>query len=269
MLYNAKNGTLKIGGSEMDYIRFGTGGKVLVMLPGLGDGLRSVKGTALPMAFAYRAFAKSFTVYAFSRKNMLPQGYTTREMAADQAQAMELLDIKKADILGVSMGGMIAQYLAIDYPEKVGKLILTVTSARTNPILLESIGEWVSCANRGDHTAFMDSNVRRIYSEEYYRKNKWLVPTMGKLTKPKSYERFFIQADACLKHDAFESLHQIQAPTLVIGGEKDNALGGDASREIATQIPGAKLRMYEQWGHGLYEEAKDFNQTVLNFLNAF
>ena len=74
MLYNAKNGTLKIGGSEMDYIRFGTGGKVLVMLPGLGDGLRSVKGTALPMAFAYRAFAKAFTVYAFSRKNGLLQG---------------------------------------------------------------------------------------------------------------------------------------------------------------------------------------------------
>ena len=91
---------------------------------------------------------------------------------------------------------------------------------------------------------------------------------MGKLTKPKSYERFFIQADACLKHNAFDNLHQIQAPTLVIGGEKDNALGGGASREIAAQIPGAELRMYEQWGHGLYEEAGDFNQTVLNFLDA-
>ena len=269
MLYNAKNGTLKIGGSEMDYIRFGTGGKVLAMLPGLGDGLRSVKGTALPMALMYRAFTKAFTVYAFSRKNRLPQGYTTREMAADQAQAMELLGIPKADVLGVSMGGMIAQYLAISYPEKVGKLILTVTSARPNPILRSAIGEWVSCAKRGDHTAFMDSNVRRIYSEEYYRKNKWLVPIMGKLTKPKSYDRFFIQADACLKHDAFESLHQIQAPTLVIGGEQDNALGGGTSREIAAEIPGSELRMYEQWGHGLYEEAGDFNQTVLNFLNAF
>lgn len=269
MLYNTKNGTIPIGNAEMDYIRFGTGGKVLVMLPGLGDGLRSVKGTALPMAFTYRAFAKAFTVYAFSRKNALPQGYTTREMAADQAQAMELLGIQKADVLGVSMGGMIAQYLAIDYPEKVDRLILTVTSARPNPILSASIGEWVSCAKRGDHTVFMDSNVRRIYSEEYYRKNKWLVPIMGKLTKPKSYERFFIQADACLKHNAFEDLHQIQEPTLVIGGEKDNALGGDASREIAAQIPGAELRMYEQWGHGLYEEAGDFNQTVLNFLDAF
>lgn len=269
MLYNAKNGTLKIGGSEMDYIHFGTGGKILVMLPGLGDGLRSVKGTALPMAFAYRVFAKEFTVYGFSRKNALPEGYTTKEMAADQAQAMGLLGIPEADVLGVSMGGMIAQHLAIDYPEKVGKLILTVTSARPNPILEASIDEWVSCAKRGDHTVFMDSNVRRIYSEGYYRKNKWLVPIMGKLTKPKSYERFFIQANACLKHDAFESLQQIQAPTLVIGGEKDNALGGDASREIAAQIPGAELRMYQQWGHGLYEEAGDFNQTVLDFLCAF
>ena len=106
---------------------------------------------------------------------------------------MELLGIPKADILGVSMGGMIAQYLAIDYPEKVSKLILAVTSARPNPILTESIGEWVSCAKRGDHTAFMDSNVRRIYSEEYYHQNKRLVPIMGKLTKPKSYDRFLFR----------------------------------------------------------------------------
>lgn len=266
MLYNAKNGTLKIDDTTMDYIRFGTGERILVMLPGLGDGLRSMKGTALPMAFMYREFAKDFTVYAFSRKNVLPEGYTTRDMARDQAEAMEQLGIQKADIFGVSMGGMIAQHLAIDFPEKVGKLILTVTSARTNPILEESIEEWVSSAKRDDHTALMDSNVRRIYSEGYYRKNKWMVPIMGKLTKPKSYDRFFVQADACLTHDAYESLHQIKATTLVVGGEKDLSLGGDASREIAAKIPSAQLLMYAQWGHGLYEEANDFNWVVLNFL---
>ena len=266
MLYHAKNGTLSIDNTTMDYIRFGTGKRVLIMLPGLGDGLRSVKGTALPMAFMYRAFAKDFTVYAFSRKNELPQGYTTCDMARDQAEAMEQLGIQKADIFGVSMGGMIAQHLAIDYPEKVEKLILTVTSSKPNPILTESIDEWVSCAKHGDHTAFMDSNVRRIYSEDYYRKNKWLVPIMGKLTKPKSYNRFYIQAEACLTHNAYENLHQIKAPTLVIGGEQDHALGGDASREIAEKIPNAQLLMYEQWGHGLYEEAKDFNQAVLEYL---
>lgn len=73
----------------MDYIRFGTGKRILIMLPGLGDSLRSVKGTALPMAMMYRKFCKDFTVYAFSRKNALLKGYTTRDMARDQAEAME------------------------------------------------------------------------------------------------------------------------------------------------------------------------------------
>lgn len=265
MVYNAKNGTLQVGGTAMDYIRFGTGDRVLIMLPGLGDGLRTVKGTALPMAWMYREFARDFTVYAFSRRQNLPVGYTTREMARDQKDAMDQLGIEKADILGVSMGGMIAQHLAIDYPERVDHLILTVTSARSNPVLAQSIGEWVSLARRGDHAAFMESNLRRIYSRDYYRKNKWMVPVLGALTKPKSYDRFFIQADACLTHDAFAELHRIRARTLVIGGEQDLALGGEASREIAAQIPGAELYMYEAWGHGLYEEAGDFNSVLRAF----
>ena len=266
MLFDAKNGNLELDGTTMDYIRFGTGKRNLILLPGLGDGLQTVKGTALPMALMYREFSEDFTVYLFSRKNELPRGYTTRDMARDQAEALDLLGIKTADIFGVSMGGMIAQWLGIDFPEKVGKLVLTVTCARPNPVLTESVKEWVSLARQGDHTAFMESNLRRIYSEAYYRKNKWMTPLLGLLTKPKSYDRFYIQAQACLTHNALDSLHRIQAPTFVIGGEKDLALGGEASRELAAQIPGAQLQMYLQWGHGLYEEEKEFNRTLLRFL---
>ena len=254
----------KVG--NMDYICFGRGEKVLIMLPGLGDGLTTVKGTALPMALMYRIFSKDYTVYMFSRKNDLPAGYTTRDMARDQAEVMEQLGIAQADIMGVSMGGMIAQHLAIDFPEKVGKLVLVVTAASVNSLLTESVQEWVEFAKKGDAAGFMDSNLRRIYSADYYQKNKWMAPIMGNLTKPKSYDRFFVQAEACLSHDAYENLQRITAQTLVIGGEQDLALGGEASREIAKKIPGAELSMYEQWGHGLYEEAKDFNQRVLDFL---
>ena len=261
-----RNGTLTLKNGRMDYIRFGSGEKVLVMLPGLGDGLRTVKGTALPMALLYRRFAKKYTVYAFSRREPLAAGMTTRDMAAEQAEAMEALGIDRADILGVSMGGMIAQWLAIDHPHRVGKLILTVTCAEQNPVLRESIREWIDLAKAGDHPGFMDSNLRRIYSERYYRRNKWMTPLIGALTKPKSYDRFFIQADACLTHDARAELGKIQAQTLVIGGEKDLALGGEASKVLAQHIPGAELKMYPQWGHGLYEEAGDFNDQVLRFL---
>ena len=267
MLYHAKNGILHLSDGEMDYIRFGSGKQALIMLPGLGDGLRTTRDTALPMAFLYRQFARDFTVYAFSRKHPLPQGYTTRDMARDQKEAMDLLGISKAHIFGVSMGGMIAQYLALDHPEAVDKLVLAVTSAKPNPVLTESIEEWISLALSGDHDKFMDSNLRRIYSDDYYQKNKILIPLLGKLTKPKSYDRFLIQANACLTHNALDQLPQIHAPTLVIGSEQDLTLGGDPSPEIAAQIPGAALHMYPQWGHGLYEEAKDFNDLVFSFLS--
>ena len=266
MLFDAKNGKLRISGGEMDYIRFGRGEKVLVMLPGLGDGLRTVRGTAVPMAAMYREFGKSFTVYMFSRKSPLPRGYTTRDMARDQAAAMEALGIERAHVFGVSMGGMIAQWLAIDFPERVDRLVLAVTAAEPNPILTESVGEWVALARAGDPAEFMRSNLRRMYSEGYCRKNLWLAPVVGRLTRPKSYERFYIQAQAVLGHDAAAQLHRIEAGTLVLGGGQDRALGCEASRQLAAAIDGAELKLYPQWGHAVYEEEKTFNRTVLEFL---
>ena len=266
MALAAKNGTVRLKDASMEYIRFGTGGKTMVLLPGLGDGLRTMKGTALPVGVMYRKLAEDYTVWSFSRINELPEGYTTLDMARDQARAMEILGIEKADVVGVSMGGMIAQQLAAAFPEKVNKLVLVVTSSRPNPLLLEAVEEWMDLARKDDHTALMDSNIRRIYSEEYYRKNKKLIPVMGRLTKPKSYDRFLIQAEACRSHDAFARLPEITAPTLVMGGGQDNCLGAEASRELAENIPGAQLKMYRQWGHGLYEEEPDFQDAVLEFL---
>ena len=266
MLWNAKNGHVRFPDTAMSYIRFGTGERVLVMLPGLGDGLRTMEGMALPFAAMYRMFAKDFTVYAFSRRDAIPAGQTTKDMARDVKLAMDALKIEKAHVFGVSMGGMIAQHLAADHPEKVEKLILAVTCPRSNHILRESVTQWMEQAKQGDHTALMDSNVKRMYSEGYYRKNKWMVPVMGKLTKPKSYDRFLAQGEACLTHDAWDSLPSITAPTLVIGGEQDHCLGAEASRQIAERIPGAKLKMYDKWGHGVYEEEKTFNTVVLDFL---
>ena len=90
MFFDAKNG--KINGTE--YIRFGTGQRVLIILPGLGDGLKTVGGTAVPMAVMYRMFAKDFTVYMFSRREDLPVGHSTRDMAKDLADSMDDLGIE-------------------------------------------------------------------------------------------------------------------------------------------------------------------------------
>lgn len=266
MFWNARNGVINFRDTTMDCIRFGSGEKILVMLPGLGDGLRTTKGTAIPVAAMYRMFAKDFTVYLFSRKNEIPEGYTTRDMAKDLMLAMKALGIHQAHIFGVSMGGMIAQHFAADYPEMVEKLVLAVTCSRPNPILIGAVMEWMDQARQGDHRALMDSNMQKIYTDGYYRRNKWTILLVSKITRPKSYDRFLRQAESCLTHDSHHRLAEITAPTLVIGGEEDRCLGGDASRELAERIPNAVLKMYPGQGHGLYEEAKDFNATILTFL---
>ena len=259
-----KSGTI----GNIDYISFGSGAKIMVLLPGLGDSLRSLQSTAVPLSVAYHTFAKEYTVYVFGRRHELPEGSTTRDMARDLNRALEELEIYKADVVGVSMGGMIAQWLAINFPEMVKRLVLVVTTSKPHALLTEALTEWMDCARRNDHEAFMESNLRRIYTEEYCEKYKWLVPFMGKFTQPKSYDRFLVQAHACFEHNAAGHLNEIKAPTLVIGGEQDQSISADESRYLAQNIPGAKLYMYENLGHGLYDEAKDFQSRVFKFLTA-
>ena len=117
MLWNAQNGTVKIGDMDMYYVSFGYGSKTLVVLPGLSDGLTTVKGKALLLASPYKRFFKDYTVYMFSRKNEMPEGYSIRDMASDQAKVLKKLGITRANVMGGSQGGMIAQFLAIDYPK--------------------------------------------------------------------------------------------------------------------------------------------------------
>lgn len=266
MLYNAKNKSVKIGNTSMNYAVFGEGEKSLVMIPGLGDGLRTERKLAAFYAVLYGKFAKDYTVYVFSQKNVMPDRYSTRKMARDMKEAMDSIGIEKADIIGVSLGGMIAQHLAADYPEVVDKLVLVVSSPRKNQYTQGTISGWIEMAKRQDYRRLMVDNLKKMYTKEYLEKNKWMMAVAGKVGKPKSYERFITMAYACLYHDAYEKLSKIQAETLVIGGELDRTLGGKGSLELADNIPNAILKMYPQYGHALYEEAKDFNQVVLDFL---
>lgn len=267
MFINAKGGTVRVGGEDMEYITFGNGSRYLVMIPGLGDGLQTVKGFAVPFSLLYRQYAKKYRVYVFSRKNKFSEDYTTRDMAKDLMLAMEQMGFRKADIVGVSQGGMIAQYLAIDYPQVVNKLVLAVTTARPNETIRNVLHHWVEMAKAGDYRGIFIDTAEKSYSEKYLKKNRWIYPLVGRIGKPKKFDRFIIMAKACLNHNSIEELDKIKCPTLIIGGGDDKIVTGNASVEIAEKISGSTLFMYERLGHGLYEEAKDFNSRVLSFLD--
>ena len=260
-----KNGSVTVENRKLNYIRFGGGDRTLVMLPGLGDGLRSVRGLAMPMALMYRRLTGHFTVWMFSAGDPLPQPCTIGALAEDLIAAWDILGLRNVNLLGVSMGGMLAQELTLRAPEKVERLILTVTAPEPNPLLEESVRGWIGMAGRGDYRGIMLDTAERSYSEAYLKKAKLGYTLFGNMGRPSSFDRFLAMSEACLAHDCRERLGAIRCPTLVIGGEKDRALGAEASRELAERIPGSELFLYPQYSHALYEEAGDFLARVDDF----
>lgn len=266
MLYNAKAGTVAAGGTEMDYVAFGHGTTPLVMLPGLGDGLKTVAGQAMPLALYYKAFARKFRVYIFSRKRVLKQGYSTKDMAKDQMAALEALGIFHFCLMGVSQGGMVAQHMAIHYPRQVKKLVLAVSISRPNEMFCGVVSRWIRLAEKGEYAALMVDTAEQMYTPQKLKSYRWLYPVLTRWGKPKDFTRFLVQAAACLAHDAYSELGRITCPTMVMGGGQDRVVGREAALEMAKRIGKATLLMYEEFGHAAYEESKEFNQKVIDFL---
>ncbi len=269
MFNGAKGGRLEIDGTDMDYIRFGKGERTLVIVPGLSDGLKTVKGMAKTMAFMYRAYAKHYRVYVFSRKNRLEPGYTTRDMARDLAKAMDMVGISRAYVKGVSQGGMIAQYLAIDFPGKVEKLVIGVSISRQNPTIQSAVRGWIAMAEADDYRSLAIDSIEKTYTEAWIQKKKYrmMYPIITRVGRPKDLSRFITQAHACIGHDAYDELERISCPTLVIGGDSDDVVGRGTSEETAEKIPGSRLVVLPGLGHGAFTETKDFDREVLAFLS--
>ena len=264
--WNVKNGCVKIDDTDMYYVSFGHGHKTFIVLPGLSDGLLTVKGKAILLAKPYEKFFDDYTVYMFSRKNEMPEGYSIREMASDQAKALKELGIAKASVMGVSQGGMIAQFFAIDFPELVDKLIIAVSAPRVNETIYRAVGAWIEMAGKGDYKSLMIDTAEKSYSEKYLKKYRRFYPVIGMIGKPRSYDRFLVNAKAILEFNAYNKLNRIACPTYIIGGDDDKTVGVNASYEMKERIKHSDIYIYKGLGHAVYEEAKDFYNRVYNFL---
>lgn len=262
-MYKAQNKTLILNGTKMDYLTFGKGIKPLILIPGLST--QRLKGRAFSMSYVYRIFAKEYKVYMFDRKNKVEAGYSISDMADELAQAMKYLNLEKADIIGVSQGGMIAQLLAIRHPQLVRKLVLGVTLSKVNDTALSTIGNWINLAQKEKRQQLVLDMMDKVYSERYVKRNRWLIFLLSKLMKPKELDRFTILADSILHFDASDKLKEIACPVFVIGGGKDKVVGAQSSADL-TQALNCAYHIYPNLGHSAYVEAKDFNQRILTFL---
>ncbi len=254
--------SLAAGNSFMDCVVFGSGERQMVLLPGLST--RRLSRMAGVFGQMYRLFAREFTVYVLDRRQEIPEDFSVEDMASDAADAMEQLGVGRADVLGISLGGMIAMALALDRPRLVDRAALAVTAARPNDTLGRVLTGWMGMADRGDWEGLNLDTFQKVFSDAWLARFGRYLPQAAKLTKPDDLHRFRIQARACLTFDVWDRLEEIRCPVLVLGGSRDRVVTGEASQEIARRLH-CPLRMYEDLGHAAWQEAKDFSGQVCSF----
>jgi pimeloyl-ACP methyl ester carboxylesterase len=256
---------MRLNGVNINYQVEGQG-EPLVMIMGFGA-RRS--GWIRQIHF----FRKYYRVITFDNrgagKSDKPPGpYSTRMMADDTVRLMDLLGIEKAHIMGTSMGGMIAQELAINYPQRVTKLILACTYASQD----ETSGDTLEQAkflqlSPGKKASAM---VGLSFNKPLYRFTFGLLARIqAKFVGTSGTAGLAGQSEACRKHNTLDRLRLIAAPTLVIVGTGDRVIKPVSSEVIAGKIPNAKLVRVEGGSHCFPFEMKTvFNREVLNFLKS-
>lgn len=201
-----------------------------------------------------------------------PDGpYSTEMMADDVAGLMDALDIKNARVAGISMGGAIAQGLAIRHPDKVRALVLISTWARFNKYAVSVYEHCKKMRRVSDPGDFMELIQLWIFAPYYFEKNLEALKEGQEAARrnddPQPQHAFEGQLDACINHDTVDRLHEIGLPTLIVVGQQDIFTPLAFSELLHEKIPGSELFIIPGAGHACHWEAlEEFNKRSTEFL---
>ena len=205
-------------------------------------------------------------------QSAVPDGpYTIPGMAEDVVGLMDALGVGRAHIVGASMGGMIAQELALRHPGRVRTLQLHCTAPIIDAYGRFLIDTLLAVKARGDR----EENVRAVMPWILCRKTMTERPDFIRfwidraLTYPYpiGYEGLSRQADAIRSHDTLGRLGEISVPTLITTGSEDILVPPSSSRELHARIPGSELHVIGDAGHlHFIEQAEAFNEACVRFL---
>ena len=250
---------------EMQYFRFGKeNAQPAAIIPGIS--LMSVMPYANAIARQYRDLASDFNIYVFDKNSDIKKGYSISDMADDSAEVFDILNLKSVNIYGVSLGGMISQTIAAKRKDLVNSIVLCSTASRLSENSLQIVNEWIKLAKEKNMSELMDSFARNIYSEKFYLKNKAVFPEFGKMATDKDIENFIILAEAI--DSLTDMTGNIKCPAFVIGAENDKIFSAESSVELAEKL-NAEYYIYKEYGHAVYDEAKDCPQKAGDFFRRF
>ncbi len=241
-------------------------GPPLVLIAGLGAVGTSWHPFLEQAALRFRVL--TFDNRGSGRAAPIDAAISLRDLALDLLRLLDACGIERIGVVGRSMGGMIAQELALLAPERVSRLVLVSTSGRSDAHLAGVFELWARMAESGvpqeiRHQSSLFWCVGREALERNERVRAYLF-ARGRADRPADYAA---QARACARHDLLDPLRQLGVPTLVVTGTDDRLTPAFHAEELAKAIPGARLAYIAGAGHLAYLEAPDrFTGEVLGFL---
>ncbi|MFX0073235.1 MAG: alpha/beta fold hydrolase [Candidatus Hermodarchaeota archaeon] len=256
---------------EVNYLKRGKG-KPLVLLQGLGQTIDS-------WTFQIPYFKRKMMVIALDNrgvgKSSRPNYPYTMEMFVNETKALlDFLEIKeKIHLMGVSMGGMIAQNFVLKYPEMVKTLILLATSPKMDPTSL--IDEYKSF-DKMDVEDVYKKKLELMFSDSFIKdiaKDEKLTDLLKKklvIESTTTIQDYINRGAAISGHNTRKLLNKIQQPTLILAGTKDKLIPYEQSEFLHSKIPNSKLELIADYGHGsvLVESPEKINGIIWDFIES-
>jgi pimeloyl-ACP methyl ester carboxylesterase len=254
---------------HLHWERVGAGTPVLLIM---GLGLSGGSWWRTVPVLARRLAVITFDNRGVGRSRALLHAYSTETMADDAALVLDAAQIDRAHVYGISLGGMVAQQLALRHPERVRSLVLGATHAgwrharMPEPAVLAFLGQrlWMG------HEAAVLASVPFNYSERCRAEHP---ERIAEDVEQRLAHRFVAQAYraqmwAASLHDCYGRLGRIEAPTLVVHGDRDRMIPIENGRQIAARIPGAQLIELNETGHLYPTEEPSIDEKISAFMCA-
>jgi len=241
-----------------------------VMIQGLGADVNWwIPEVIAPISQNFKAII--FDNRGTGRTDKPVMDYSIRLFADDTVGLMDALNIEKAHIFGASMGGMIAQEIAISYPERVEKLVLCCTHCGGSKQVFPSneIVQMMATTREVTPEELVNDIMPLVFTEDFIKNNPDLIELykqrMLKIpTPPDSYQR---QTQATMSFSSGIRLKRIKAPTLILQGKEDILVPPENAELLAKRIPNAKVVLFDNAAHLLFQPDPEIvNNKIIEFL---